>query len=61
MTKFNREDDKEAFAKAEPFVRAVLAFLIFTFRKSGVTSSIEQSYEYADCFIEILVKDLGND
>ncbi len=55
MTKFNREDDKEVFAKAEPFVRAILAFMIFTFRQVD----FEASYEYADRFVENLEKDLS--
>ncbi len=61
MTKFNREDDKEVFAKAEPFVRAILAFLIFTFRQTAVPFDVEQAYEYADRFIENLEKDLNQE
>lgn len=59
MTKINRGADKETLAQAEPFVRGILAFIIFTFRKSGpLPADMESAYEYADRFISNLQSDL---
>jgi hypothetical protein len=53
----NRTDDKQVLAEAKPFIRSVLAFLMFTFRGTGL-ASIGQCYGDADTFIAELEKDL---
>ena len=52
----NREDDKAVLAEARPFVRSVVALVIYAFRQ---VESVPVSYKLADEFLAHLEKDLS--
>jgi len=52
------DDDREIVAKAKPFIRSVLAFLIYL-RRGAAPGSVVECYPDADNFIAQLQQDMA--